>query len=201
VWKSPTALCLVANHVEVNIILLLFLTILLLELVCKSFTRALCHFALVVVSFISLLSRCVISLFDFFFKKHSLSYFAQLFYNKQTTRMYKPQQQQHLALNAVLPGAVQLIQNAQGRVPDLNKAIKNYKPNELFVGNLSYFCEEKDLYALFEENGHVEDVRIIKNDSGTRSLMFGFVTMSTIHETREMEKLLNGQMFMGRKLK
>ncbi len=109
--------------------------------------------------------------------------------------------QQHLALNAVLPGAVQLIQNAQGRVPDLNKAIKNYKPNELFVGNLSYFCEEKDLYALFEENGHVEDVRIIKNDSGTRSLMFGFVTMSTIHETREMEKLLNNQMFMGRKLR
>jgi RNA recognition motif-containing protein len=80
-------------------------------------------------------------------------------------------------------------------------AIKNYKPNELFVGNLSYFCEEKDLYQLFDQYAHVEDVRIIKNDSGTRSLMFGFVSLSTVHEAREMEKLLNNYLFMGRRIR
>lgn len=84
---------------------------------------------------------------------------------------------------------------------DLNKTIKNYKPNELFIGNLSYFCEEKDLFELFDQYGNVEDVRIIKNDTGTRSLMFGFVTMSSVHEAREMEKLLNGHMFMGRRIR
>jgi hypothetical protein len=68
-------------------------------------------------------------------------------------------------------------------------------------GNLSYFCEEKDLYQLFDQYAHVEDVRIIKNDSGTRSLMFGFVTLSTVHEAREMEKLLNNYLFMGRRIR
>ena len=93
------------------------------------------------------------------------------------------------------------INNASSAIPDYAKAMKNYKPNELFVGNLSYFCEEKDLFELFDQYGNVEDVRIIKNDSGTRSLMFGFVTMASVYEAREMEKLLNNHLFMGRRLR
>ncbi len=85
--------------------------------------------------------------------------------------------------------------------PMAKNAVKNYKPNELFIGNLSYFCEEKDLFELFDQYGNVEDVRIIKNDSGTRSLMFGFVSMSTVHEAREMEKLLNNHLFLGRRIR
>lgn len=95
---------------------------------------------------------------------------------------------------------VRMHHNANAAI-DLNKTIKNYKPNELFIGNLSYFCEEKDLFDLFDQYGSVEDVRIIKNDTGTRSLMFGFVTMSSVHEAREMEKLLNNHMFMGRRIR
>jgi RNA recognition motif-containing protein len=77
----------------------------------------------------------------------------------------------------------------------------NFNPCELFVGDLSFFCDERDLYALFEQCGTVQDVRIIRNDHGTRSLMFGFVTMSDVHEARESERLLHGQYFMGRTLR
>ncbi len=71
----------------------------------------------------------------------------------------------------------------------------------LFVGNLSYFCEEKHLHDLFDQYGHVQQVKIVMNDLNTRSLMFGFVTMATATEAFEMERLMNGMMFMGRKLK
>jgi RNA recognition motif-containing protein len=100
--------------------------------------------------------------------------------------------------NMIPPNSVR---NSTNGLPDYSKAMKNYKPNELFVGNLSYFCEEKDLYELFDQYGNVEDVRIIKNDSGSRSLMFGFVTMASVHEAREMEKLLNNHLFLGRKIR
>jgi RNA recognition motif-containing protein len=71
----------------------------------------------------------------------------------------------------------------------------------LFIGNLSFFCEECHLFDLFDEYAHVNGVRIVRNDNRTRSLMFGFVTLSTVHEAKEMERMLNGSFFMGRRLK
>jgi RNA recognition motif-containing protein len=75
------------------------------------------------------------------------------------------------------------------------------QPNVVFVGNLSYFCEETHVFELFNQYGHVQHVRIVRNDSNTRSLMFGFVTLSSIHEAREIERLLNNHMFMGRRMR
>jgi RNA recognition motif-containing protein len=75
------------------------------------------------------------------------------------------------------------------------------QPNIVFVGNLSYFCEESDLFELFNQYGRVQHVRIVRNDTNTRSLMFGFVTLSSVHEAREMERLLNNHLFMGRSMR
>ncbi len=75
------------------------------------------------------------------------------------------------------------------------------QPNILFVGNLSYFCEVSHLFDLFNEYGRVNGVRMVRNDNRTRPLMFGFVTMSTAHEASEMERILNGSFFMGRRLR
>ena len=75
------------------------------------------------------------------------------------------------------------------------------QPNLLFVGNLSYFCEISHLFDLFDQYGHVNGVRIVRNDNRSRTLMFGFVTMSTVHEANEMERILNGTFFMGRRLR
>ncbi len=80
-------------------------------------------------------------------------------------------------------------------------AIRNDPLLEVFVGNLSFFCDEQHLFELFNNYANVKEVRIVRNDSGTRSLMFGFVKMATAQEAREMCKLLNGHLFMGRNLK
>ncbi len=73
--------------------------------------------------------------------------------------------------------------------------------NVLFVGNLSYFCEERDLVELFDHCAHVHGVRIMRNASRTRSLMFGFVILASDHEASEIERIFNGSFFMGRNLK
>jgi RNA recognition motif-containing protein len=74
-------------------------------------------------------------------------------------------------------------------------------PCEIFVGDLSFFCQEHDLYNLFAQFGNVQNVRIIRNGDRQRSLTFGFVAMSSPQEARDMMNLFNGHMFMGRNLK
>jgi RNA recognition motif-containing protein len=71
----------------------------------------------------------------------------------------------------------------------------------LFVGNLSYFCEEQHLFELFSEYGRVEAVRIVQNVEKTKSLMYGFVTMSSHAEACQIVDLMDGHLFMGRKIK
>ncbi len=71
----------------------------------------------------------------------------------------------------------------------------------VFVGNLSYFCEDRHLHDLFNEYGEVNNARVMRSDDNTRSLMFGFVTMSSVNQAKEMERIFNGHMFMGRKLR
>lgn len=100
-----------------------------------------------------------------------------------------------------------------------NQKRRKNNPNELFVGNLSYFCEEQNLYDLFSNtiaaremnNGqqdlqllmnYVSAVRIIYSDGQPhRSLMFGFVTLNNLNDANYAVEQLQGKMFMGRKLK
>ncbi len=72
---------------------------------------------------------------------------------------------------------------------------------EIFVGNLSYFCEESHLFALFNEYFQVVHVRIMRNDDRSRSLMYGFVAACSYAEALEMCRLMNGHLFMGRNIK
>ncbi len=72
---------------------------------------------------------------------------------------------------------------------------------EVFVGNLSYFCEEKHLFKLFHEYFQIAGVRIMHNEDRTRSLMYGFVVANSKREAMEMCRVFNGQMFMGRNIK
>ncbi len=74
-------------------------------------------------------------------------------------------------------------------------------PNEVFCGNLSFFCEEQDLLHLFQEYSRVRSIRIIRNPEKTKSLMFGFARMETVAEAEEIARIFNGQMFMGRRIK
>ncbi len=72
---------------------------------------------------------------------------------------------------------------------------------ELYVGDLSFFCEERHLLELFSTYGFVEKCRVVRSNDKTRSLLFGFVTMSTIDQAIMAVSGLNNYMFMGRILR
>lgn len=75
-------------------------------------------------------------------------------------------------------------------------------PNELFVGNLSFFCTEKDLEYLFTPFGPVSNIRIKRNEkNGRRSLMYGFVCMETLEAAKKASEQLHQKLFMGRHVK
>ncbi len=74
-------------------------------------------------------------------------------------------------------------------------------PNEVFVGNLSFFCEEQHLLELFQPYSTVTHCRIMRSEDRTRSLLFGFIAFATHHEMIEMCKLFNGHVFFGRRLR
>ncbi len=88
----------------------------------------------------------------------------------------------------------------------LLRDLKRDSMSVLFVGNLSYFCEESHLAKLFEQYGVVKKIQIIRHsdngdESTSRSLLFGFVTMSCEAFAKEVERVLNHHMFMGRRLR
>lgn len=74
-------------------------------------------------------------------------------------------------------------------------------PNEVFVGNLSYFCDETALFNLFQEYANVVNVRIVRTEDRSRSLLFGFVAFKTAEEVQEITRLLNNHLFLGRNMR
>ncbi len=75
-------------------------------------------------------------------------------------------------------------------------------PHELFVGNVSFFCQENQLLELFGTIGLVTHCQIVRNEGHRRArpLLYAFVCMSTRKEAMQAIKAINGMMFMGRNL-
>ncbi len=76
-----------------------------------------------------------------------------------------------------------------------------HSPLELFVGNLSYFCDESHLVEVFSQYATVTNARIMKSNDKKRSLMYGFVTLSSRREVMEMCKMFRGHLYMGRNMR
>jgi RNA recognition motif-containing protein len=72
---------------------------------------------------------------------------------------------------------------------------------ELFVGDLSFFCQEQNLLELFEPFGHIVEARVRRSDNKGHSLMYGFVKMSNLAEAEKAAQALNDKLFMGRSLR
>ena len=71
----------------------------------------------------------------------------------------------------------------------------------LFIGNLSIYCIEKDLFNLFSKYGNVQAV-IVKTNSKTKlGLGYGFVRFSTREEAAIAMRELHGSIFMGREIR
>jgi RNA recognition motif-containing protein len=83
------------------------------------------------------------------------------------------------------------------------KQQQNYlnNPLALFVGDLSFFCIEENLYDLFSGCGRVVNVEIKRGKATGDSLMHGFVEMDSDQALDSAINTLNGQKFMGRKIR
>lgn len=70
----------------------------------------------------------------------------------------------------------------------------------IFVGDLSYFCNEEDLYSLFAPFGTILTVRVRRGVTG-ESLMHGFVALESPTAATTAIRTLDGLEFMGRNIK
>jgi RNA recognition motif-containing protein len=70
----------------------------------------------------------------------------------------------------------------------------------IYVGNLDFKVDEKDLKELFSEFGQVDSVKIITDKYSGRSKGFGFVTMDDNTEGKEAIDALNGKNVKDRQL-
>ena len=69
---------------------------------------------------------------------------------------------------------------------------------DIFVGNLSFETNEKDLIKVFEVFGGVASVEIVKDKNGVKSRGFAFVEMTDDKGAYAAIAALDGRQFMGR---
>lgn len=71
---------------------------------------------------------------------------------------------------------------------------------KLYVGNLSYSCDDQSLQEAFSSFGEVVSARVITDKMSGRSKGFGFVEMGSAEAASKAIEAMNGREFMGRNL-
>lgn len=71
----------------------------------------------------------------------------------------------------------------------------------IYVGNLSWDTDNRQLNELFSQYGEVDTARVITDRETGRSRGFGFVEMANDDEARSAIDALNGYEFDGRTIK
>ena len=72
--------------------------------------------------------------------------------------------------------------------------------NKLYVGNLSYDMQDRDLQELFSQYGTVTSAKLVIDRDSGRSKGFGFVEMGSDEEAAAAISALNGSEVAGRAL-
>jgi RNA recognition motif-containing protein len=70
----------------------------------------------------------------------------------------------------------------------------------IYVGNLDYRVNEKELDDVFSDYGTVSSVKVIMDKFNGRSKGFGFVEMENQDEANKAIRELNGTTFENRKI-
>mmetsp|Transcript_6858 Transcript_6858/g.17136 ORF Transcript_6858/g.17136 Transcript_6858/m.17136 type:complete len:309 (+) Transcript_6858:29-955(+) len=71
----------------------------------------------------------------------------------------------------------------------------------IFIGDLSAFCTENDIYNEFAKFGNIVDVRIKRSKETGKPLLYGFVDYSSVSSAANAIREMNGQLFKGRPLR
>ena len=70
----------------------------------------------------------------------------------------------------------------------------------LFLGDLSVYCTEEDIYQFFGQFGTIEKIRL-KHATNNKNLSYGFVTYTSREVAVRVLQTMNGQLFLGRALR
>ncbi|XP_031251840.1 glycine-rich RNA-binding protein 3, mitochondrial-like [Pistacia vera] len=84
--------------------------------------------------------------------------------------------------------------------PSIYQAIRCMS-SELFVGGLSYSCDDQSLREAFSKYGHVTKATVPLHHETGRSRGFGFVTYRSKKEASSAIQALNGQDLYGRRVR
>jgi RNA recognition motif-containing protein len=71
----------------------------------------------------------------------------------------------------------------------------------LFLGDLSYFCNENDLRKAFGPFGTITELRIIRNKVTKKSLCYGFIEYSNASSAGAAMREMNGKIVCGRAIR
>jgi RNA recognition motif-containing protein len=71
----------------------------------------------------------------------------------------------------------------------------------LFLGDLSCFCQETDIFQAFEKFGDIQDIRLMRSRTDDSCLGYGFITFLEPKVANRALEAMNGQVVVGRKLK
>ena len=72
---------------------------------------------------------------------------------------------------------------------------------DIYVGNLPWKVDDKELDELFSQYGEVSSAKVIKYKDSNRSKGFGFVEMDDKNAAEEAIQYLNGKEVKGRELR
>eukprot|EP01032_Pedospumella_encystans_P036664 gene36664-41500_t len=72
--------------------------------------------------------------------------------------------------------------------------------HSLFLGDLSIYCDEKDIAAAFAPYGNIVDIRIQRSKETSRALSYGFIEFDTEESAAVALREMNYFLLKGRPL-
>lgn len=81
-----------------------------------------------------------------------------------------------------------------------SRAMYGEEERSLFLGDLSNFCEDRDIFEFFHHCGEIESIRLMRSKATNKCLGYGFITFFDINAL-PIAMRLYGTVFMGRKIK
>lgn len=78
---------------------------------------------------------------------------------------------------------------------------QEYDYSSLFLGDLSTFCTEKDIYLAFQSYGQITDIRLRRSKEEGKCLGFAFLTFADCQAAARALSEMNGQLILGRTIR
>ncbi len=73
--------------------------------------------------------------------------------------------------------------------------------HSLFLGDLSIYCDEKDIESAFAPYGNIVDIRIQRSKETSRALSYGFIEFGTQESAAAALREMNYFLLKGRPLR